>query len=66
MAAEPARRQATYEGVLLAPDRLVADEVLNGDLYTSPRPAGPHAEAASVLGMDLGARSISGGAVPEA
>jgi hypothetical protein len=53
MAADPARRRANYEDVLRAPDRLVA-EVLNGDLYTSPRPAGPHAEAASVLGMDLG------------
>jgi len=53
MAADPARRRASYEDVLHAPDGLVA-EVLNGDLYTSPRPARPHAEAASVLGMDLG------------
>jgi Uma2 family endonuclease len=53
MAAEPARRHASYEDVLQAPDNVVA-EVLNGDLYTSPRPAGRHAEAASVLGMDLG------------
>jgi Uma2 family endonuclease len=53
MAADPARRQATYEDVLRAPEHVVA-EILNGDLYTSPRPAGPHAEAASVLGMDLG------------
>jgi Uma2 family endonuclease len=53
MAAEPVRRQANYEDVLRAPDHLVA-EVLSGDLYSSPRPAGPHAEAASVLGMDLG------------
>jgi Uma2 family endonuclease len=53
MAADPARRQATYEDVLRAPEHLVA-EVLNGEFYASPRPAGPHAEAASVLGMDLG------------
>jgi Uma2 family endonuclease len=53
MAADAARRQAAYEDVLRAPEQVVA-EVLNGDLYTSPRPAGPHAEAASVLGMDLG------------
>jgi len=53
MAADAARRQATYDDVLRAPEHIVA-EVLNGDLYTSPRPAGPHAEAASVLGMDLG------------
>jgi len=49
----PARRYSTYEDVLRAPKHLVA-EVLNGDLYLTPRPSGPHAEAASVLGMDLG------------
>ncbi len=53
MAGEPARRPASYDDVLQAADNVVA-EVLGGDLYTSPRPAGPHAEAASVLGMDLG------------
>lgn len=53
MVAAPVRRQASYEDVLRAPDHLVA-EILNGDLYTSPRPAGPHAEASAVLGMDLG------------
>ena len=52
MAADPARRHAGYD-VLQAADNVVA-EVLNGELYTSPRPAGPHAEAASVLGIDLG------------
>ncbi len=50
---QPARRKATYQDVLDAPEHLVA-EVLAGDLYTHPRPAGPHAEAASVLGMDVG------------
>ena len=53
MPADPARRQATYEDVLRAPDHLIA-EVLDGELITSPRPAGPHAEVTSVLGMDLG------------
>lgn len=53
MAGDPARRQATYEDVLRAPEHLIA-EILNGELITSPRPAGPHAEAASVLTMDLG------------
>ncbi len=53
MAADPARRKATYQDVLDAPEHLVA-EVLAGDLYTHPRPAGPHTETASVLGMDLG------------
>jgi hypothetical protein len=53
MAANPARPPASYGDVLRSPDHLVA-EVLDGELYTGPRPAGPHAEAASVLGMDLG------------
>jgi Uma2 family endonuclease len=53
MPGEPARRHATYEDVLNAPEHLVA-EILDGDLYLSPRPAGPHSEASSVLGMDLG------------
>jgi Uma2 family endonuclease len=53
MTASPARRNATYQDVLDAPEHMVA-EVLAGDLYTHPRPAGPHTETASVLGMDLG------------
>ena len=53
MAAEAARKRATYQDVLDAPEHLVA-EILAGELYTHPRPAGPHAEAASVLGMDVG------------
>lgn len=53
MAADPARKQATYEDVLAAPPHVVA-EVLFGVLYTHSRPAGPHAKAASILGMDLG------------
>lgn len=53
MAAEPLRRRASYEDVLDTPEHLVA-EILDGALHTHPRPAGPHSEAASVLGMDLG------------
>lgn len=48
-----APRRATYEDVLAAPDSVVA-EVIAGTLYTSPRPAFPHAQAASVLGEELG------------
>ncbi len=50
---EPRKRAASYEDVLRAPDHVVA-EVVAGDLYTTPRPAGAHAKAASTLGMDLG------------
>jgi Uma2 family endonuclease len=49
----PAPRPATYQDVIDAPEHLVA-ELLEGQLYTHPRPAHPHATAASVLGMDLG------------
>jgi Uma2 family endonuclease len=50
---EPARRTATYEDVLAAPEHQVA-EILAGELYLHPRPAGPHTLAASVLGEELG------------
>jgi len=50
---QPAPRPATYQDVLDAPENLVA-ELIAGVLYTNPRPAGPHAVASSVLGMDLG------------
>ncbi len=53
MAADPAKRPAGYEDVLAAPEHRVA-EVLAGQLHTSPRPAAPHAAAASVLGEELG------------
>lgn len=51
---QPVRSPAGYADVLAAPAHLVA-EVIDGVLYTSPRPAPKHADAASVLGMDLGA-----------
>lgn len=50
---QPARRPATYQDVLGAPEHLIA-ELIHGELYTHPRPAPPHATTASVLGMDLG------------
>ena len=53
MAAEPGRKRATYQDVLDAPPNLIA-ELLGGELYTTPRLGGPHAECASVLGMDIG------------
>jgi Uma2 family endonuclease len=51
--ADPAPRRATYEDVLRAPEHKVA-EILDGVLHLSPRPAKPHAAAASVLGEELG------------
>ena len=48
-----AKRAATYEDLLKVPDHLVA-EILEGELYATPRPSVPHALAASVLGSELG------------
>lgn len=50
--ADPARRHASYEDLLRVPDHLVA-EIVNGELVTSPRPAAPHARAASTLSGEL-------------
>lgn len=47
-----ARRPATYDDLLAVADHLVA-EILDGELYASPRPAVPHALATSGLGYDL-------------
>ena len=48
-----AKRSATYEDLLAAPEGLVA-ELVGGTLHTSPRPASRHARASSRLGMLLG------------
>jgi Uma2 family endonuclease len=45
--------RSVYEQFLEQPDTVVA-EIINGTLVTSPRPATPHAHAASALGIVLG------------
>lgn len=50
--ASAVKRRATYEDVLAAPENHVA-EVLDGELYVHPRPAGPHTRTASALGARL-------------
>lgn len=50
---ETIEKPATYEDVLASPPHVVA-EVVGGALYQSPRPALPHAMAASVVGEELG------------
>ncbi|MBI3768472.1 MAG: Uma2 family endonuclease [Deltaproteobacteria bacterium] len=47
-----ARRKATYDDLLKVPEPLVA-EIVDGELVTSPRPASPHALAASAIGSVL-------------
>jgi Uma2 family endonuclease len=46
------RRPATYEDLLAVPDHLVA-EILDGELYATPRPSPRHADASSGLGGAL-------------
>jgi Uma2 family endonuclease len=48
----PRRPPASYEDLLKVPDHLVA-EIIDGDLYTTPRPTIAHAIATTVLGGNL-------------
>ena len=50
---KPLKRGATYADLYAVPDNFVA-EIIAGELYATPRPAVPHAHAASVLGIELG------------
>jgi hypothetical protein len=50
-----ARRPATCEDVLAAPDHVVA-EIVDGDLVTSPPPGSPHAYAAGKVFRDIDTR----------
>lgn len=49
---ERSKRPATYDDLLKVPDQFVA-EILDGELYTSPRPSPRHADASSGLGGAL-------------
>jgi Uma2 family endonuclease len=49
----PPRRRATYDDLLAAPKDMVA-EVIDGELLLFPRPAKPHAAAATALEDELG------------
>lgn len=42
-------RVATYEDILALPENVVG-EIIDGELFVSPRPASPHARASSRLG----------------
>lgn len=51
--AKLAPKPATYADLAALPPNVVG-EILHGALYASPRPASPHAAAASALGEELG------------
>ena len=46
------RRRATYEDLMQVPENMVA-ELIDGEVFASPRPAIPHALAASAIGGRL-------------
>lgn len=48
----PVKTPATYQDLCRVPDHLVA-EILEGELYTTPRPATPHALTASMLAAEV-------------
>jgi hypothetical protein len=49
----PGRPPATYQDVLDAPENMVAG-LNRGTLHLHPRPAFPHARAASMLAIEIG------------
>ena len=53
MVARSAPPKATYADLEALPSNVVG-EILAGVLYSSPRPASPHAAAASAIGEELG------------
>lgn len=53
MSTKPLKKGATYDDLRDVPDNYVA-EMFDGELYATPRPALPHAHAATVLGVKLG------------
>jgi Uma2 family endonuclease len=52
MTTKPLKKGATYDDLRDVPDHLVA-EMFDGDLYASPRPALPHANAAGALFSEI-------------
>lgn len=46
------KRRATYDDLCKVPDNMVA-EIIDGELFATPRPAAPHTLAASMLGAAL-------------
>lgn len=53
MPTKPLKQGATYDDLRAVPEHFVA-EIFDGALYATPRPALPHARAASVLGGTFG------------
>ncbi len=52
MTAQAARKLTLYDQLCTLPEG-IRGEIVNGRLYTQPRPTGPHAPASSRLGTDI-------------
>lgn len=50
---QPALNPTLYERLQMLPEGLTG-EILNGQIHAQPRPAGPHAHAATELAIDIG------------
>ena len=51
---KPAKQKATYDDLYNVPDNMIG-EIIDGDLYTMPRPSPKHAKVTSDLGVVIGA-----------
>jgi Uma2 family endonuclease len=51
--ANPQQRPARYDDLFSLPENLVG-EIINGELYSHPRPAPRHAMASSSVGIEIG------------
>ncbi len=49
----PAPKPSPYELLLALPENMIG-EIIDGNLYSQPRPASLHSQAASVIGEELG------------
>jgi Uma2 family endonuclease len=52
MSAKPPKKDATYDDLRDVPEHFIA-EMFDGELYATPRPAFPHAHAATALSSEL-------------
>ncbi len=50
----PAAEPTLYDQLEALPEGLIIGEILNGQLHTQPRPAGPHARGASRVDRTIG------------
>jgi len=52
--AEPAKKRATYDDLYTIPENMIG-EIIDGELFVSPRPAPRHSRVSSRVGVILGA-----------